>query len=122
MLTNSLGMKLALVPAGKFWMGSPPTERLRNPDEGPGNEVTISKPFYLGIHEVTVGNFRAFVKDTNYQTDAERTRQGRFAISPRRRSFWRTRSVPGTIPAGSKRTIIPWCVSAGTTPGPFANG
>ena len=33
--TNRLGMKLALVPAGSFWMGSPATEAQRSTDEGP---------------------------------------------------------------------------------------
>jgi formylglycine-generating enzyme required for sulfatase activity len=34
--------------------------------------VRITKPFYLGVHEVTVGQFRQFIKDTGYKTDAEK--------------------------------------------------
>jgi len=46
-------MRLVLIPAGKFMMGSPATEAGRGSDEGPQHEVTISKPFYMGVFEVT---------------------------------------------------------------------
>ncbi len=57
-LTLDLGggvkVKLVLIPAGKFLMGSPKAEKDRYSDfEGPQHEVTISKPFYLGTYEVT---------------------------------------------------------------------
>ncbi len=69
-LTNSLGMKLALIPHGKFLMGSPRTEEHRNFDEDQ-HEVEITRPFYMGAHEVTVGQFRKFVEETGYKTLAE---------------------------------------------------
>ena len=34
-------------------MGSPASEPGRSADEGPQHEVTISKPFYMGIYTVT---------------------------------------------------------------------
>jgi formylglycine-generating enzyme required for sulfatase activity len=46
-------MKLALVPAGSFWMGSPATEAQRSSDEGPRTKVLLSRPFYLGVYPVT---------------------------------------------------------------------
>jgi len=74
-LTLDLGggatMKLVLIPAGKFMMGSPATEKDRDGDEVQ-HEVTISKPFYMGITPVTVDQFAAFVKDSGYKTDAEK--------------------------------------------------
>jgi formylglycine-generating enzyme required for sulfatase activity len=55
-LTNSIGMKLTRIPKGKFLMGSPETEKER--DEGElQHEVEISKPFYLGVHEVTQSEY-----------------------------------------------------------------
>lgn len=48
-IVNSIGMKLKLIPAGTFQMGD---DRGR-PDERPAHEVTITKPFYLGVYEVT---------------------------------------------------------------------
>ena len=51
-VTNSIGMKLALIPAGKFVMGSPKDERDRCDDEEQ-HEVEITKPYYLGVYHVT---------------------------------------------------------------------
>ncbi len=52
-LSNSIGMKLVLVPKGKFAMGSPATEVGHSAAEGPQHEVEIARPFYLGAFEVT---------------------------------------------------------------------
>lgn len=51
-MKNSIGMMLALIPAGKFIMGSPPEERGRSREEVP-HEVEITRPYYLGVTEVT---------------------------------------------------------------------
>jgi formylglycine-generating enzyme required for sulfatase activity len=45
-------MEFVLVPSGRFTMGSPPGELGREPREVP-HGVAISRPFYMGIHEVT---------------------------------------------------------------------
>jgi formylglycine-generating enzyme required for sulfatase activity len=55
-VTNSIGMKLALIPAGKFLMGSPATEVEREPGEAQ-HEVTITRPFYLGVYDVTQAEY-----------------------------------------------------------------
>jgi formylglycine-generating enzyme required for sulfatase activity len=55
-ITNRIGMKLVLIPAGKFKMGSPTSEMGRREDEAQ-HEVEITKAFYLGIYEVTQGEF-----------------------------------------------------------------
>ena len=52
-LGENVSMKLILIPAGKFTMGSPDSETDRDGDEGPQHEVTITKPFYMGVYEVT---------------------------------------------------------------------
>jgi uncharacterized protein (TIGR02996 family) len=52
-LRNSVGMELVLVRPGVFWMGSPPTEHGRYPDESPRHRVRITRPFYLGRFQVT---------------------------------------------------------------------
>lgn len=51
-ITNSIGMKLVLIPKGKFMMGSPESEQGRNENENQ-HEVTISKDYHLGAYEVT---------------------------------------------------------------------
>jgi eukaryotic-like serine/threonine-protein kinase len=70
--TNALGMKLVLVPPGKFVMGSGKNEPGWDPREGPQHDVEISRPFAIGAHEVTVGQFKAFGKATNYVTETEK--------------------------------------------------
>ena len=53
-MTNSIGMELKLIAAGTFMMG-----------EGDNaHEVTLTKYFYLGIHEVTQAQYEA-VMETN---------------------------------------------------------
>jgi formylglycine-generating enzyme required for sulfatase activity len=47
-LVNSIGMKLKLLPAGEFQMGSAESD-----DEKPRHLVTISRPFYVGTYPVT---------------------------------------------------------------------
>lgn len=49
----STGMEFVLIPAGKFMMGSPSSEKDRYDDEGPVHKVTITNPFYMGKYPVT---------------------------------------------------------------------
>lgn len=63
-LTNSLGMELRLVPAGTFIMGAAKEVPGDPADQVPVHRVNLSKPIYIGCHEVTVGQFRAFVEAT----------------------------------------------------------
>ena len=57
-ITNTIGMKLNLIPAGTFMMGSPDTEEHREDDEFQ-HKVTISKAFYMQTTEVTQGKWTA---------------------------------------------------------------
>ncbi len=50
--TNSIGMKLALIPAGAFRMGSSGAEVGHQAHEGPQHEVAITRPFYLRVFQV----------------------------------------------------------------------
>jgi formylglycine-generating enzyme required for sulfatase activity/predicted Ser/Thr protein kinase len=58
--TNSIGMKLKLVPPGQFLMG--PYE---------GHFVRITHPYYVGVYSVTRGQFAQFVAATDFRTLAE---------------------------------------------------
>ncbi len=66
-LTLDLGkgvtMKLVLIPAGSFLMGSPRSDLDREEDrrEEPQHKVTISKPFYMGLTEVTQEQYEAVI-------------------------------------------------------------
>jgi formylglycine-generating enzyme required for sulfatase activity len=55
-ITNSIGMKLVLIPKGTFMMGSPIEEEGRNRGEEQ-HQVTIGKDYYLGVTEVTQGQY-----------------------------------------------------------------
>jgi formylglycine-generating enzyme required for sulfatase activity len=72
--TNSIGMKFRLIPPGRFLMGSTaeqvaaakpflyteldPARKDRADAELPQHQVTLTRPFYLGITEVTQDSFR----------------------------------------------------------------
>lgn len=78
--TNLLGMVLVRIPAGEFLMGSdesveslqkdyPLMERNRLVelhDEAPVHRVRITKDFFMGRTEVTVGQFRQFLEASGY--------------------------------------------------------
>ena len=53
---NSIGMRLALIPPGRFRMGSPSGENERGGDEE-AHEVELTRPFYLGVFPVTQGQW-----------------------------------------------------------------
>jgi hypothetical protein len=74
--TNSIGTKLKLIPAGEFLMGSPESDKDALDHEKPQHRVRITKPFYLGMHQVTVGQLRRFVEATGYRTEAEKDGKG----------------------------------------------
>ena len=84
-------MTLVLIPPGEFLMGSTPEENRRGredgrrcqaqvgltgstarlKEEGPQHRVAITKPYWLGSTEVTIGQFKKFVEATKYVTEAE---------------------------------------------------
>jgi formylglycine-generating enzyme required for sulfatase activity len=88
-ITNSIGMKLTLIPSGEFMMGSGESAEetaaffKKNyggddltpdffKDEHPQHRVRITRPFYLGAYHVTRAQFCQFVNDSGYRTDAEK--------------------------------------------------
>lgn len=92
---NSIGMHFALIPAGEFMMGNaespdalaaafPQYERKRIEeigDEKPVHHVRISKAFYLGQHEVTVGQFRRFLNETGYVPESQADGSGGYGYN-----------------------------------------
>ncbi len=80
MITNSIGMKLTLIPDGQFMMGRPQNEHGKLADQRPPHSVKITKPFYLGTYSVTRGQFSKFVAATGYKTDAQTDGKGGFSF------------------------------------------
>ena len=82
-ITNSIGMKRVRIPAGDFMMGAeedrdattrafPSADPALLPRELPRHKVRVTKPFYMGQYEVTLGQFMTFLRETNYKIDAEK--------------------------------------------------
>jgi formylglycine-generating enzyme required for sulfatase activity/serine/threonine protein kinase len=63
-IKNSIDMTLNLIPDGKFMMGSTVDDKDAWTTEKPRHNVRISRPFYMGICEVTQEQFEA-VMGTN---------------------------------------------------------
>ena len=84
--SKTLGIRFASIPAGEYLRGFDTgnrrdhrfhiAHRYSNRQdfsyETPAHRVILSKPFHIATTEVTVGQFRAFVTATGYQTDAEK--------------------------------------------------
>lgn len=66
-LGKGVKLEMVLIPAGKFKMGSPLSEKGRRRDETQ-HEVTLTKPFYMGKYEVTQEQWEA-VMGNNPSTD-----------------------------------------------------
>lgn len=95
-IENSLGMKFVRIPAGEFQMGraeSPeslaqaypayPAERFGLlADETPVHRVRLSRDFFMGQHEVTVGQFRQFVTASGYVPESVADGTGGFGYNP----------------------------------------
>ncbi len=94
--TNTLGMVMVRIPAGEFLMGSdepvaslqkdyPGMERARLEalgDEAPVHRVRITRAFYLGQTEVTVGQFRRFVQASGYVPESIADGTGGYGYNP----------------------------------------
>nr|VFK37169.1 MAG: Formylglycine-generating enzyme, required for sulfatase activity, contains SUMF1/FGE domain [Candidatus Kentron sp. SD]VFK39706.1 MAG: Formylglycine-generating enzyme, required for sulfatase activity, contains SUMF1/FGE domain [Candidatus Kentron sp. SD] len=65
-------LEMVVIASGRFLMGSPRDEKGRRPTEGPPRGVSVVNPFAMSRCEITVAEFRRFVEDVGYRTDAER--------------------------------------------------
>jgi formylglycine-generating enzyme required for sulfatase activity len=112
-ITNSIGMKLTLIPAGEFQMGG--EESVESvvkyfntnygidskadtfKDEHPQHRVRITRTFYLGTYPVTLGEFLKFYHDANYKCEAERDGKGGWGYSGSEKT-----------PIQRRREFLPW--------------
>jgi formylglycine-generating enzyme required for sulfatase activity len=58
------GLKYVWIPPGTFMMGCSPGDSKCGPEEKPPHQVTITKGFWLGQTEVTVGAYKRFAAGT----------------------------------------------------------
>jgi formylglycine-generating enzyme required for sulfatase activity len=78
-IVNSIGMRLVRIESGQFVMGSPDEEPGRFFNEGPPHRVTISRAFYLGVTEVTQGQY-----ETVMGVNPSRFMGGSYGVDPDR--------------------------------------
>jgi len=82
--TNSIGMTFVYIPPGEFMMGQTESEKeilikdvgekdyqAYYSDELPRHKVKLTKGFYMQTTEVTVAQWRIFIQDSNFKTEAE---------------------------------------------------
>jgi formylglycine-generating enzyme required for sulfatase activity len=69
-------MEFVRIPEGEFAMGASHDEKDASAPERPRHTVTVSKPYYLGKFTVTRGQFRQFIKEDGYKTEAEQGNGG----------------------------------------------
>jgi formylglycine-generating enzyme required for sulfatase activity len=67
---TGVSFSMVALPGGTFNMGSPESEKFRDPDEGPVRKVTLS-PFWIGQAEVSWDEYLAFFRATGSQGRTE---------------------------------------------------
>ncbi len=74
--TTASAPPVVVIPTGRFVMGSPADEAGHRDNEEPQRTVAIERGFALGQSEVTVAQFREFVRAIRYRSEAERAGTG----------------------------------------------
>lgn len=72
------GPNLVVIPVGRVLVGAAESDPARKPNEAPQHEVQISRPFAMAATEISVAEFRQFVRDSGYVTVAEQQDSSRF--------------------------------------------
>ena len=88
-------------------MGAPDDDADAQSQEKPQHKVRLTKPFTIGATEVTVGQFRKFVEDSKYVTQAESDGLGGFDIKPQQRNpayLWKGLGEPDDKPV----RVVSW--------------
>ena len=70
-LGKGINLEMVLIPAGKFMMGSPVSEKGHRKDETQ-HEVTLTKPFYMGKYEVTQEQWETIMGDNPSKIKSEK--------------------------------------------------
>lgn len=109
--TKVVEPELAFVQGGKFFMGSKKDDPDAGNEEKPQHEVLLSS-FYMGKYEVTFDEFKTFVNETGYKTDADKDGGSNFWNSTKRKweikpgLNWKFNSQGHTLDIDEKRLPV----------------
>jgi len=112
--TNTLGMQLTMIYPGTFRMGQTSADvalfrqleltteqRQQFADESPAHNIRITRPFFIGTHEVTVAAFQKFAQKAGYKSEAEQKgfessvyNDGTGSYSKKSGLTWRSPNIP----------------------------
>ena len=73
---NTIKLLMVRIKKGTFTMGAPAQDKDKFDDEVAQHRVKITRDFYLGATEVTRSQFKQFVDEEGYQTEAETDGRG----------------------------------------------
>jgi formylglycine-generating enzyme required for sulfatase activity len=128
-LKNSIGMRLRRIQRGSFVMGSAKNAPLTADDEQPPHEVTISRPFFMGVFEVTREEFARVMGRQPPPANAKRLPVANVTRAEAVDFCRRLSSLPGEAAHGRVNYRLPteaeWeyaCRAGTTTAYPFAAG
>ena len=99
-LGSNVTMELMGIPPGEFMLGSTKEERAWAAANGANvesvnhegkapREAAIKQGFWMGRTEVTVRQWRQFVQETDYQTDAEKKGEAYVGVVTKKGVNWR---------------------------------
>ena len=93
--SNSIGIEMVSIKSGEFEMSTGGESReLRDlyfplcntnaliNEENSSFKAVLTKGFFISQNEITVGQFKEFVKSTGYKTEAEKSGKGIVAFNP----------------------------------------
>ena len=66
-IENSIGVRMKFLPAGTFTMGDDLSDAFQRPE----HRVTLSRPFYLGVHEVTHAQWKRVMAELPSDREAD---------------------------------------------------
>jgi formylglycine-generating enzyme required for sulfatase activity len=87
MITNSIGIKLVLIPKGTFLMGWPIKEEGRSNEEVQ-HQVIITEDYYLGVTEVTQGQYEKVIGSNPSEFQKQFMRKSVSSMHPVEQVSW----------------------------------
>ena len=106
--SKTTGMKFRRIKADTFMMGSPDGEKDRSGEDL--HPVTLTKDYYMGVFEVTRGQFKQFADAENYKAEGEPDGKGGFGWDADKKD-WRqdpkfTWQTPGFVQTDDHPVVL----------------